>query len=63
MENNVSNYPKDKKYSEYLKFQKENIICEDGFCSMPNLKEKPDINENDTNIFEPTQIKKLNWKF
>ena len=54
MENNVSNYPKDKKYSEYLKFQKENIICEDGFCSMPNLKESPDINENDTNIFEST---------
>ena len=37
-----------------LKFQKENIICEDGFCSMPNLKESPDINENDTNIFEST---------
>ena len=41
------------KYSEDKNIMKENIICKDGFCSIPNQNEISKQNKNDINIFDP----------
>ena len=48
-----SNQSDEKNFSKPLKLVKENIICKDGFCSLPNQNENPSINKNDINLFEP----------
>lgn len=53
MQNNSSKNEKEKSYSENLKIEKENMICKDGFCTIPTQKKEPKINKNDINIFEP----------
>ena len=32
---------------------KENMICKDGFCSLPNQDELPKQDSNDMNLFDP----------
>ena len=40
-------------YSETTNIAKENIICKDGFCSLPNQKEITKKDKNDINFFDP----------
>ncbi|MBO8219702.1 hypothetical protein [Prochlorococcus marinus] len=40
-------------YSETTNIANENIICKDGFCSLPNQKEIPKQAENNMNLFDP----------
>ena len=42
-----------KSFSQSLKIEKENIICKDGFCSLPNQDEGPKHDSNDINLFDP----------
>ena len=39
--------------SETTNIAKENIICKDGFCALPNQKEISKQERNDINIFDP----------
>jgi len=32
---------------------KEEMICKDGFCSLPNQEEDPKQDSNDMNLFDP----------
>ena len=48
-----SNNSKDDKFSQSLKIEKENILCKDGFCTLPNQKQNPNISENNVNLFDP----------
>tara|TARA_A100000164_G_scaffold89255_1_gene77090 strand:+ start:69 stop:233 length:165 start_codon:yes stop_codon:yes gene_type:complete len=48
-----SNNSKDDVFSQSLKIEKENIICKDGFCSLPNQNKKPNIIKNNVNLFDP----------
>ena len=40
-------------FSERDNITKENIICKDGFCSLPNQKEITKKDKNDINFFDP----------
>ena len=40
-------------YTETINISKENIICKDGFCSLPNHKEISKQEKNDMNLFDP----------
>ena len=40
-------------YSETTNIANENIICKDGFCSIPNQKEILKQDENNMNVFDP----------
>ena len=40
-------------FSETTNIVKEEIICKDGFCSLPNQKEAPKQDTNDINLFDP----------
>ena len=53
MQNESSSYSKDDNFSQSLKIEKENIICKDGFCSLPNQNKNPNITKNKLNIFDP----------
>ena len=53
MQNKSSNISEDQNYIKPKEVNKENIICKDGFCSIPNNKEISKINKGDINIFEP----------
>ena len=46
-----SNNSKEETFSQPLKIEKENVICKDGFCTLPN--QNPNITENNVNIFDP----------
>lgn len=46
-----SNNSKDDTFSQSLKIEKENIICKDGFCSLPNQNQN--ISKNNVNLFDP----------
>ena len=48
-----SNNSKEKDFSQSLKIEKENIICKDGFCTLPNQNQNPSITENNINLFDP----------
>ena len=48
-----SNYSKDDSFSESLKIEKENLICKDGFCTLPNQNKNPNISKNNINLFDP----------
>tara|TARA_B100000989_G_scaffold190582_1_gene143559 strand:- start:1004 stop:1168 length:165 start_codon:yes stop_codon:yes gene_type:complete len=48
-----SNIHNKKTNSETTNFAKENIICKDGFCSLPNKKEISKNFNNDLNLFDP----------
>ena len=53
MQNKSSNISKDQNHIKPIEVNKKNIICKDGFCSIPNHKEISKINKEDINIFEP----------
>ena len=40
-------------YSQNSSISKEQMICKDGFCSLPNQDEKPKKDSNDMNLFDP----------
>ena len=46
-----SNNSKDDDFSQSLKIEKENIICKDGFCKLPNQNQNKI--KNDLNLFDP----------
>ena len=48
-----SNKPDENFFSKPLKIEKENIICKDGFCNLPNQNANPTVNKGDINLFEP----------
>tara|TARA_A100000164_G_C21844805_1_gene741957 strand:- start:751 stop:915 length:165 start_codon:yes stop_codon:yes gene_type:complete len=48
-----SNNPKEKDFSQSLKIEKENIICKDGFCTLPTQKQNPSMSKNKVNLFDP----------
>ena len=48
-----SNKSKKKDFPQSLKVEKENIICKDGFCTLPSQNENPSIMENNVNLFDP----------
>jgi len=48
-----SNNSQEKTFSNALKIEKGNIICKDGFCSLPDQNESPNISENNVNLFDP----------
>ena len=39
--------------SETTNIATENMICKDGFCSLPNQKEIFKEDKNDINLFDP----------
>ena len=45
--NNKNTYP------ATTNIQKENMICKDGFCSLPNQKDISKQDKNDINLFDP----------
>ena len=48
-----SNNPNKNTHSETTNIAKENMICKDGFCSLPNHEELPKQDSNDMNLFDP----------
>tara|TARA_Y100000739_G_scaffold219759_1_gene218493 strand:- start:1658 stop:1822 length:165 start_codon:yes stop_codon:yes gene_type:complete len=48
-----SNNSKDDNFSQSLKIEKENIICKDGFCTLPNQNKNSNIIKNNVNLFDP----------
>ena len=50
-----SNNSKDDVFSKSLKIEKENIICKDGFCTLPNQNQNQNqsIIKNNVNLFDP----------
>ena len=48
-----SNNSKEKDFSQSLKIEKENIICKDGFCSLPNQSPNQNVIKNNVNLFDP----------
>ena len=46
-----SNKSKDDAFTQSLKIEKENIICKDGFCTLPNQNQNKI--KNDLNLFDP----------
>ena len=40
-------------FSKTPSIAKENMICKDGFCSLPNKNEMPKQDSNDINLFDP----------
>ena len=48
-----SNNPKKKGYSQSLKIEKENILCKDGFCSLPSQNKNSSAQKNKVNLFDP----------
>ena len=48
-----SSNSKDDAFPQSLKIEKENIICKDGFCTLPNQNKNQNINKNNVNLFDP----------
>ena len=48
-----SNNSKAKDVAQSLKIEKENIICKDGFCSLPNQNKNQNKIKNNVNLFDP----------
>jgi len=48
-----SNNSAEKGFSSSMKIEKEDIICKDGFCRLPDQNENPIISENNVNLFDP----------
>ena len=46
-----SNNSKNDALSKSLKIKKENVVCKDGFCTLPN--QNPNIIKNNVNLFDP----------
>ena len=48
-----SNNSKDDAFPQSLKIEKENVICKDGFCTLPNQNQNQNIIKNNGNLFDP----------
>ena len=50
-----SNNSKDDAFPQSFKIEKENIICKDGFCTLPNQNQNQNQNiiKNNVNLFDP----------
>ncbi len=48
-----SSNSKDDVFPQSLKIEKENIICKDGFCTLPNQNQNQNIIKNNVNLFDP----------
>ena len=48
-----SNHQNKNTYSETTNIAKENMVCKDGFCSLPNQKAISKQDSNDVNLFDP----------
>ena len=48
-----SNNSEEKDFSQSLKIEKENIICKDGFCTLPSQNGDAKIHKNKVNLFDP----------
>ena len=48
-----SNNSKDDVFPQSLKIEKENIICKDGFCTLPNQNQNQNIIKKNVNLFDP----------
>ncbi len=50
-----SSNSKDDAFPQSLKIEKENIICKDGFCTLPNQNQNQNQNiiKNKVNLFDP----------
>ncbi len=48
-----SNNSRENDFSKSLKIDKENIICKDGFCTLPNQNKNSSIRKNNLNLFDP----------
>ena len=48
-----SNNSKAKGFPQASKVEKENIICKDGFCSLPSQNENSRVQNNKVDLFEP----------
>ena len=53
MQIDSSNNSKDDVISQSMKIEKENIICKDGFCTLPKQNKNPNIIKNKVNLFDP----------
>ena len=53
MQEESSNKINENAYAETANISNKNIICKDGFCSLPNQKEISKQNKNDINLFDP----------
>ena len=50
-----ANNSKDDTFPQSLKIEKENVICKDGFCTLPNPNpnQNQNIIKNNVNLFDP----------
>ncbi len=48
-----SNNSKENNFSNLLKIEKENIICKDGFCSLPSQNKNSRGQNNKVDLFDP----------
>ena len=48
-----SSHHKKNAFPESTNITKEEMICKDGFCALPNQQEIPKQNTNDMNLFDP----------
>ena len=53
MQTESSNNSNEKDFPQSLKIEKENIICKDGFCTLPTQNKNPNIQKNKVNLFDP----------
>ena len=53
MQINSSNKSNGKTFSNSLNLEKDQIICKDGFCSLPNQNDILKKDSNDLNLFDP----------
>ena len=52
LEESLNNHNKNT-FSKPKNFEKEKMICKDGFCSLPNHKDISKQDTNDINLFDP----------
>ena len=53
MQTESSNNSKEKIFSQSLNIETENIICKDGFCTLPDQNQTPSIKKGNENLFDP----------
>ena len=53
MQSEFSNTSNEKVFSQSLKTEKEKMICQDGFCTIPEKNKGTKIKKDDLNLFDP----------
>ena len=44
---------KENEFSQSLKIERENVICKDGFCTLPDQNKNLSIIKNNVDLFDP----------